>query len=303
MIQRYVSKISGPLLDRIDIHIEAPAVKYADLAAKPPGEGSPEIRERVKAARKVQQERFKDQKIYSNAQMTPRLIRQHWNGDHQLAEEILDRLEARKLARRSKRDKVSIPVHPVVHSTVLILLAQILRAKGDALGMDLSPATDQPQLVDGLCEVLSVSSGVSPGAVVAFDLENVAPDLSLIPVDEVLDFRHQHLKEYKEYARGVRRFVREIGNLPSDERKKAFQDRQEEIRDLAADLKRTGWKVWQKPAAFSLSIAGAAWTLKTGDSIAGLLAATGALAGLGPDSPPQINAYSYLFASTRRSSY
>jgi hypothetical protein len=43
MIQRYVSKISGPLLDRIDIHIEVPAVKYADLAAKPPGEGSLEI--------------------------------------------------------------------------------------------------------------------------------------------------------------------------------------------------------------------------------------------------------------------
>ena len=77
MIQRYVSKISGPLLDRIDIHIEVPAVKYADLAAKPPGEGSQEIRERVTAARRVQQERFKDQKIYSNAQMTPRLIRQH----------------------------------------------------------------------------------------------------------------------------------------------------------------------------------------------------------------------------------
>ncbi len=52
MIQRYVSKISGPLLDRIDIHIEVPAVKYADLAAKPPGEGSLEIRERVTAARK-----------------------------------------------------------------------------------------------------------------------------------------------------------------------------------------------------------------------------------------------------------
>jgi len=77
LIQRYVSKISGPLLDRIDIHIEVPAVKYADLAAKPPGEGSLEIRERVTAARKIQQERFRDQKIYSNAQMTPRLIRQH----------------------------------------------------------------------------------------------------------------------------------------------------------------------------------------------------------------------------------
>lgn len=77
MIQRYVSKISGPLLDRIDIHIDVPAVKYADLAGKPPGEGSAEIRLRVTAARQVQQERFHNQKIYSNAQMTPRLIRQY----------------------------------------------------------------------------------------------------------------------------------------------------------------------------------------------------------------------------------
>jgi magnesium chelatase family protein len=76
MIQRYVSKISGPLLDRIDIHIDVPAVKYADLAGKPPGEGSAEIRERVTTVRKIQQERFGGQKIYCNAQMTPRLIRQ-----------------------------------------------------------------------------------------------------------------------------------------------------------------------------------------------------------------------------------
>jgi len=77
MIQRYISKISGPLLDRIDIHIDVPAVKYADLAGKAPGEGSAEIRQRVTAARKIQQLRFKSERIYSNSQMTPRLIRQH----------------------------------------------------------------------------------------------------------------------------------------------------------------------------------------------------------------------------------
>ena len=76
-IQRYVSKISGPLLDRIDIHIDVPAVKYADLAGKMPGEGSTEIRQRVLEARKVQQERFRGQNIYCNAQMSPRQIRRH----------------------------------------------------------------------------------------------------------------------------------------------------------------------------------------------------------------------------------
>ncbi len=74
-IQRYVSRISGPLLDRIDIHIEVPAVKYKELAAQEQGEPSPAIRDRVARARKVQLERFKGEKIYTNSQMSPKHIR------------------------------------------------------------------------------------------------------------------------------------------------------------------------------------------------------------------------------------
>jgi magnesium chelatase family protein len=74
-IQRYRSKISGPLMDRIDIHIEVPAVKYRDLASRDPGEPSREIKTRVDAARKVQLTRFKGLKIYSNTQMTNRHIK------------------------------------------------------------------------------------------------------------------------------------------------------------------------------------------------------------------------------------
>jgi magnesium chelatase family protein len=58
MIQRYVSKVSGPLLDRIDIHIEVPAVQYKELRGGASAEGSAEIRGRVLAARKIQHERF-----------------------------------------------------------------------------------------------------------------------------------------------------------------------------------------------------------------------------------------------------
>ena len=58
MIQRYVSKVSGPLLDRIDIHIEVPAVQYKELRGGASAEGSAEIRARVLAARKRQHERF-----------------------------------------------------------------------------------------------------------------------------------------------------------------------------------------------------------------------------------------------------
>src|SRR6516165_8905760 len=77
MIQRYVAKISGPLLDRIDIHIEVPAVQYKELRGGAAAEGSAEIRTRVMAARERQRERFKKfgEKIYSNAQMSTRQVR------------------------------------------------------------------------------------------------------------------------------------------------------------------------------------------------------------------------------------
>ena len=59
MIQRYIAKISGPLLDRIDIHIEVPAVQYKELRGGAAAEGSAEIRARVMAARERQRERFR----------------------------------------------------------------------------------------------------------------------------------------------------------------------------------------------------------------------------------------------------
>jgi magnesium chelatase family protein len=77
MIQRYVAKISGPLLDRIDIHIEVPAVQYKELRGGAAAEGSAEIRNRVMAAREHQRQRFRKHgvKIYSNAQMSTRQVR------------------------------------------------------------------------------------------------------------------------------------------------------------------------------------------------------------------------------------
>ncbi len=77
MIQRYLAKISGPLLDRIDIHIDVPAVNYKELRGSAAPEGSAEIRARVLRAREVQLNRFAaaKERIYSNAQMGSRQIR------------------------------------------------------------------------------------------------------------------------------------------------------------------------------------------------------------------------------------
>ena len=77
-IQRYVSRVSGPLLDRIDIHIEVPTVKYRELRENTVIEGSKDVRARVLAARERQRQRFATEKrIYSNALMPPKLIRTH----------------------------------------------------------------------------------------------------------------------------------------------------------------------------------------------------------------------------------
>lgn len=76
-IQSYRSRVSGPLLDRIDIHIEVPAVQYTDLSGAPDGESSHTVRARVNNARQVQLERFSADGIFRNAQMNPRLIRRY----------------------------------------------------------------------------------------------------------------------------------------------------------------------------------------------------------------------------------
>ncbi|HXR99899.1 MAG TPA: YifB family Mg chelatase-like AAA ATPase [Pyrinomonadaceae bacterium] len=76
-IQRYVGKISGPLLDRIDIHIDVPAVKFRELRGDtgPETDSSAVIRERVIEARERQHRRFANARVFSNAAMTPRMIR------------------------------------------------------------------------------------------------------------------------------------------------------------------------------------------------------------------------------------
>ena len=77
IIARYIAKISGPLLDRIDIHIDVPAVKYSELRGGEAAEKSAQIRERVERARAIQTERFRGTSLYSNAQMSTRQVRRY----------------------------------------------------------------------------------------------------------------------------------------------------------------------------------------------------------------------------------
>ena len=103
-VQRYRSKISGPLLDRIDMHLEVPSVPYRDLAATGEAESSERILERVEAARSFQRERFGNESIYTNASRGSRHIRRYCPVDARssaLLEQAVERfgMSARALAR------------------------------------------------------------------------------------------------------------------------------------------------------------------------------------------------------------
>jgi magnesium chelatase family protein len=94
-IQTYRSRVSGPLMDRIDIHIEVPAIKFNEIAADTTAEASSCIRDRVTRARTVQHARFRPDGIYANAQMKPRHIRKYCRIDDdclRLMETAMNRL-------------------------------------------------------------------------------------------------------------------------------------------------------------------------------------------------------------------
>ena len=100
-IQRYLSKISGPILDRIDIQVEVEPVKYADLSSKEVLETSADIRKRVEKARKIQLERYKNEKIYNNANLSARQIKKYIILDEKLEKIIEFAFKKFKFSARS----------------------------------------------------------------------------------------------------------------------------------------------------------------------------------------------------------
>jgi magnesium chelatase family protein len=106
-IQRYVGKISGPLMDRIDIHIDVPAVKFNELRGKgaPEGDSSDEVRERVMRARELQLARFNGEGIFSNSAMSPRQIRAYCRLDDE-SEQLLENAMRRQGLSARAHDRI-----------------------------------------------------------------------------------------------------------------------------------------------------------------------------------------------------
>ncbi len=118
-IQRYMNKISGPLLDRMDIHCEIQAVPFTQLSQMAPGETSKVIRERVIAARKIQEERFRHHKgIHCNAQMSEKMVHEFAEPDATSMEILRMAMERLKLSARaySRILKVARTIADLDHS-------------------------------------------------------------------------------------------------------------------------------------------------------------------------------------------
>jgi hypothetical protein len=226
------------------------------------------------------------------------MSRMGYYGDEQLAKELFEALRVRGLARESE-DGVSIPLHPLVRYLILTLLAQLLRTKGSHSGLELSPATDWPEVVRALAEFLNIPQLPSAGHVIAFDLETVTVDLSSVPLDEVLAFRDENRKDHRKYVRSIRQFARQLSLLSAEERIAAFRDRQDELDDLASDLRRKARSAWKRPASFSLGLAGASWALLS-NPVGGVLALGGLFARGLDKSASEAGAFSYLFAASKR---
>ena len=227
-------------------------------------------------------------------------------GDEKLAESIVEELKARGLAGESE-DGVSIPMHMTVRTLILVLLAQILKSKGEGMGLTLSPATDHWRLVDALNEIISTPDvpASSIGDIVSFDMSMVGVDLASVPIDEVLDFRNQNYSQHRRYSHAVRSFARELSLMPTEERQVAFEQRQEELDDVAREIRNANRKAWGRSISFAISLAGAAWTLQSGELTGASIAAAGGIAGFlfsRVDRSQEGGVYSYLF-SARRSLY
>ncbi len=120
------------------------------------------------------------------------------------------------------------------------------------------------------------------------------------PIEDILDFRKAHSHEYRAYARAVQRFVREIGLLPTEERAGALRERQEEVKDMAHDLRGMSAGAWGRAATFTFGLTGAVWLAHQGDAIGAVLAAGVASGSLMADNRDTAGVYTYLFHARQR---
>jgi hypothetical protein len=217
-----------------------------------------------------------------------------------VAERISDELQTRGLAAETK-DGVSIPMHPVVRSTYLLVLAQLARDTGKRHQLDLHPTTNGAHASEAFERFLSLEPMPSRGQVVALDLEVVSIDLDDVPLDDVLEYRAENVDAHRRYMQNLRQFAFDLSLMEPDDKARALADRRADLQDEARDLRMRATEAWRSAKSvtgFGLGLTGAAWSLAMGKPVPAVLTALGAGVAMLP-SKASGSAYSYLFNAKR----
>jgi hypothetical protein len=228
------------------------------------------------------------------------MSRMGYGAIEEMAHGVYLELRKRGLATETA-DGVSIPMHPRVRNTYLVLIAQLAREAGARHGLDLHPATNNPGATTSFQSFLALEPMPSRGHVVSFDLDVVTVDLEPVPLDEVLEFREEHKDAHRQYMQNLRSFTLDLSLLNDADRRRALADRRADLEAAARDLRARARRTWKSPrdvAGFGLGITGAAWALAAQNPVPAALGAIGAALRMLP-AKAQGNAYSYLFAARR----
>ena len=226
-----------------------------------------------------------------------------YGADIDLAKWVVLELQEKGLARPSE-DHVSVPMHPVVRTTILVILAQIIRSGGMERNLAIHPATSDSNAIRGLVETLSGERMPSRDNVISLDLEAVSFNLDPVPLDELLEFRTEHKTAHRAYMLSLRGFMAELSDTTNpEERNTSLQERRQEIAESAHELLRITSSAFNtKLRSFSLGLAGCAWSVTSGDVLGSMLAGLGLISeflGLKSDDSNLVTAYSYLFQMER----
>lgn len=221
-----------------------------------------------------------------------------YSADVELAESLVEELRSRGLARPSE-DGVSIPLHPDVRMTILMLLGQLSRVTGPERGLNLHPVTNDPPAVSGLAAAFSREGMPSYGRFVKLDLEEVSFDLSSVPLDDVLDFRLEHRDLHRAYTRDLLGFLVQLASIDGfEDRERALRERRKEIIDAVADIRRAAAREFHhRLGSWSLGISGFAWPLAAGGALSTVLGAVKWIWDRLGTRDETVTAYQYLFAS------
>ena len=154
-----------------------------------------------------------------------------------------------------------------IWNTVEALLAYTLQPAGINLGLDLQLTTSDPKFLNSAMRVLGTTSDTSSAHTVESNLEGVAPDLSSVPLDEVLEFREGHGERYRTYMEHLRLFATDLLSENKPEQKASLADRNTELIEEAADLRRIIRQRWRYPiSAIDVGIVSVEWMADLNDN-------------------------------------